>query len=129
VPSPSAPNPPSLTSLLSALTAAGIEFVLVGGLAAVAQGAPLATLDVDIVPRRDPENVDRLFALLGTLHARYRGRQSTPVPLSRGALGGPGHSLLVTDLGPLDCSEPSRVEGTTRRCKPTPSTSRSRGAA
>ena len=38
------PSPPAdLTTLLSKLATSGAEFVLVGGLAAVAQGAPLTT--------------------------------------------------------------------------------------
>src|SRR4051812_34953631 len=95
--------PGELTTLLTRLAAAGVEFVLVGGLAAVAQGAPITTHDVDIVPRRTPENVERLLSFLATVNARYRGRPSHEIltPTS-GALLGPGHSLLSTDLGPLD---------------------------
>jgi hypothetical protein len=40
-----------LTTLLERLLAADIEFVLVGGLAAVVQGAPVTTFDIDIVHR------------------------------------------------------------------------------
>ena len=54
---------PDLTTLLGGLVAARVELVLVGGLAAVAQGAPLTTHDVDIVHRRTPENVDRLMGV------------------------------------------------------------------
>jgi hypothetical protein len=43
-------DPRHLTSILGALLGEGVEFVLVGALAAVAQGAPLTTHDVDIVP-------------------------------------------------------------------------------
>src|SRR5207247_2617323 len=71
-------------------------------LAAVAQGAPLTTHDVDIVHRRTPENVDRLMGFLSTVGARYRGRPGAPLPPDRAALLGPGHSLFATDLGPLD---------------------------
>lgn len=95
--------PPDLTTLLSGLAAASVDFVLVGGLAAVAQGAPITTHDVDIVPKRTPENIERLLAFLARIGARYRGRPShevlRPTP---SALLGPGHSLLATDLGPLD---------------------------
>jgi hypothetical protein len=92
-----------LTNLLAELAAAGAEFVVVGGLAAVAQGAPLTTLDLDIVHRRTPENVDRLVALLERYHARYRGRPGgLPLPIDKRALLGTGHSLFMTDLGPLD---------------------------
>ena len=97
------PSPPAeLTTLLTKLAASGAEFVLVGGLAAVAQGAPLTTQDVDVVHRRTPENVDLLMAFVADLNGRYRGRSGPPLPPSRAALLGGGHNLLITDLGPLD---------------------------
>jgi hypothetical protein len=95
------PEPADLTTLLENLAASGIEFVLVGGLAAVAQGAPIATFDVDIVHRRSEANVDRLVAFLATIGAHHR-RPGPPLPPDRAALLGPGHSLFTTDLGPLD---------------------------
>jgi hypothetical protein len=91
-----------LSTLLERLLEAEVEFVLVGGLAAVVQGAPITTFDVDIVHRRTPDNVDRLLALLAQVGARYRGRPEPSLPPSREVLQGPGHSLLMTDLGPLD---------------------------
>lgn len=95
--------PQSLTTLLARLAASGAEFLLVGGLAAVAQGAPLATVDVDVVHRRSPANADRLLAFLAGVGARYRGRSGGQVLLpTRDALLGPGHHLLATALGPLD---------------------------
>lgn len=98
------PSPPSsLTTLLTELAASGIEFVLVGGLAAVAQGAPVTTFDVDIVHARTGANVTKLIAFLTRLNARYRGRPGgAPLAISRAALEGTGHNLLMTDLGPLD---------------------------
>jgi hypothetical protein len=93
-----------LTSILDALLAEGVEFVLVGGLAAVAQGAPITTHDVDIVHARSEANLDRLMAVLGKLNAHYRGRSVGSVILpDRRALAMTGYSLLTTDLGPLDC--------------------------
>ena len=97
-------EPRQLTSMLGVLLGEGLEFVLVGALAAVAQGAPVTTHDVDIVHRRTPENLDRLMAALAKLNARYRGRApDSPVPPDRKALATTGHSLFMTDLGPLDC--------------------------
>jgi hypothetical protein len=96
-----ASQPGDLTNLLTSLAAARVDFVLVGGLAAVAQGAPITTHDVDIVPRRTPDNIDRLLAFLTSIDARYRGRQDVLRP-TPSALLGVGHSLLMTDLGPLD---------------------------
>ena len=97
------PSQPGLTTLLTELAASGVEFILVGGLAAVAQGAPVTTFDVDIVHARSADNIDRLLDFLIRNHARYRGRPGgQPLGPSRPALEGPGHSLFMTDLGPLD---------------------------
>jgi hypothetical protein len=95
--------PTDLTTLLARLAASGVEFVLVGALAAVAQGAPLTTQDVDVVHARTPENVERLLLFLSSVGARYRGHPAEP-PLrpTRETLLGPGHQLLMTDLGMLD---------------------------
>ena len=97
-------EPRDLTSILGLLLEERVEMVLVGALAAVAQGAPVTTHDVDIVHARTAENVVKLVAALGRLNARYRGRPvSSPLPPDAAALAGPGHSLFATDLGPLDC--------------------------
>jgi hypothetical protein len=37
-------------------------FILVGGLAAVIQGAPVTTMDVDVVHSQSPENIARLLS-------------------------------------------------------------------
>jgi hypothetical protein len=93
---------PSLESLLATLAASDVEFIVVGMLAAVAQGAPVTTHDLDIVHHRTPENVARLVdVLVGTLDARYRGHDKVLRPTAE-ILAGPGHSLLQTRLGPLD---------------------------
>ncbi len=79
-----------------------VEFIIVGGVAAVLNGAPIATFDLDIVHARDDENIQRLMAALVELDARYRdpaGRVLRPEPLS---LGGTGHHLFITTCGPLD---------------------------
>jgi hypothetical protein len=49
-----------------------VEFVVVGGAAAVINGAPVATFDLDILHRRTPENVRRLVAALTELDATFR---------------------------------------------------------
>jgi hypothetical protein len=93
---------PSLETLLTTLASSDVEFIVVGLLAAVAQGAPVTTHDLDIVHRRTPENVAKLVdVLVNTLDARYRGRDDILRPTPE-ILSGPGHSLLKTNLGPLD---------------------------
>jgi len=93
---------PNLESLLATLASSDVEFIVVGLLAAVAQGAPVTTHDLDIVHRRTPENIARILdVLLNKLDARYRGRQDVLRPTAE-ILAGPGHSLLQTNAGPLD---------------------------
>jgi hypothetical protein len=89
--------------MLRELTDLGIEFVLVGGAAAVVQDVPILTDDVDIVHRRTPENVARLLPWLLSHHAFNRSDLANrKLPPTEGALSGRGHVLLQTDLGKLD---------------------------
>src|SRR5262245_57531218 len=93
---------PNLETLIATLASSDVEFIIVGLLAAVAQGAPVTTHDLDIVHRRTPENVARLVDILvNKLDARYRGRAEVLRPTAE-ILSGPGHSLLQTRAGPLD---------------------------
>ncbi|HSN82586.1 MAG TPA: hypothetical protein VLS88_08430 [Polyangiales bacterium] len=89
--------------LLKQLSGAGVEFIVVGGAAAVLHGAPITTEDLDIVHRRSPENVARLRALLDELGAHVRELANRRFPPQESALLGEGHMLLSTRLGPLDC--------------------------
>lgn len=58
--------------MLEALRDAGVQFVLVGGMAAILHGDVGVTIDLDLVPEREPENLDRLAIALRTLEARIR---------------------------------------------------------
>jgi|ERR1041384_4233246 hypothetical protein len=79
-----------------------VEFVVVGMAAGVLQGVPVTTLDVDIVHRRTDENVARLLEVLEELQAVYRGDPRHLSPAASHLLG-PGHQLLATVNGDLDC--------------------------
>jgi hypothetical protein len=89
--------------MLRGLAEAGVEFVVVGGQAAVLQGAMIVTQDLDVVHRRAPENVTRLLSWLLAHDAYNRAdlanRRLRP---TEDALLGHGHVLLQTDLGKLD---------------------------
>ncbi len=93
---------PGLTSLLGTLAARHVELIVVGGLAAVAQGAPITTMDLDIVHRRTPENLDRLLDVLASIDARYRSFDGEVRRPTKEILAGIGHSLLTTSQGFLD---------------------------
>lgn len=56
--------------LLGVLVEHGVDFILIGGLGATVHGSPYATVDVDIVPRRDRLNLDFLSNALRALGAR-----------------------------------------------------------
>lgn len=93
---------PRYLELLEALARHGVDFIVVGGVAAVLEGAPITTLDLDVVYDRRPENAARLTTALENLDARYRdpaGREIRPDPERLRTLR---MSLLDTDLGPLD---------------------------
>ena len=92
----------SLETLLQTLAASDVELIVVGLLAAVAQGAPVTTHDVDIVHRRTPDNIARLLAVLGDLDARYRGHGEKVLRPTAETLSSLGHWLQQTRLGPLD---------------------------
>ena len=49
-----------------------VEYVIVGGVSAVLQGAPIVTRDLDICYRRTPENIARLVAAFAPLNPRLR---------------------------------------------------------
>lgn len=92
--------------VLEVLHGHSVEFVLVGGLAAVAHGSSLVTTDVDITPDRRPENLDRLAAALRELGARIRTAsepEGVPFPVDGAFLSAQPHMLnLVTDAGDVD---------------------------
>lgn len=89
-------------SILLALADAEVEFVLIGGMAAVAQGVPYTTHDVDIVHRRTAKNIERLTEFLAKHDAIYRAQFGRRIMPTAAHLAGPGTALTQTDLGQLD---------------------------
>jgi hypothetical protein len=60
-------------ALLRALVEGGVDFVVIGGIAAVARGSAAFTQDLDVSYAPDQENLDRLGQVLVDLGARLRG--------------------------------------------------------
>jgi predicted nucleotidyltransferase len=92
----------NLRAILRTLTRHRVEFIIVGGVAAVLQGAPLNTFDLDVVHRRESGNIDRLLKALQTLEARFRTPGAAKRRPERSHLSSVGHQLLMTRWGPLD---------------------------
>jgi hypothetical protein len=88
--------------ILRLLARKEVEFIVVGMTAGVLRGAPVTTVDLDIVHRRSPENVARLLRVLAELDAFYRHDPRKLRP-NESHLTGPGHQLLTTIHGDLDC--------------------------
>ena len=60
-------------SLLERLVAGTVDFIVIGGIAAVVHGSATITRDLDIVYAPDHDNLERLGEVLVTLGARLRG--------------------------------------------------------
>ena len=93
---------PQYHEILIRLADEGVEVIVVGMVAAVLQGVPTMTFDLDIVHRTTRENVERLLHVLTDLHAvaRHDPRNLKP---NATHLTGPGHILLKTRFGDFDC--------------------------
>ena len=91
-----------LSAIIEGLIKADVKFILVGGLAAVVQGAPVTTMDVDIVHNRSSGNISKLFTFLRSIDATYRRLDNKIIEPKEEDFSGMGHALFSTRLGPLD---------------------------
>lgn len=90
-------------ALLVTLVEAEVEFILVGGLAAIAHGSARLTQDVDVVYRRTEENIERLARCIGPLHPYLRGAPpGLPFRWDRETIERGLNFTLQTDHGDLD---------------------------
>ncbi len=53
-------------AILRTLAENHVEFIVVGGISAVLQGAPIATFDLDVVHPRTADNMQRLLRWNGS---------------------------------------------------------------
>jgi hypothetical protein len=90
--------------MVEKLTAGGVEFVLIGGYAAVTHGVSLVTRDVDVCCRFSKENLECLQRVLTDLHPRHRMMpQKLPLELNDELCSSLKNLYLETDLCILDC--------------------------
>jgi hypothetical protein len=91
--------------LLRHLAAAGVRFIVVGGLAAQSHGSPSSTDDLDICYARDHENLRALASVLDDIAAIRRGLPpDAPAmpPLDARTLRARGLFTLSTRFGDFD---------------------------
>ena len=91
-----------ILSIFETLAKHQVEYLVVGGVAAVLGGAPVSTFDLDIVHSTSPENVARILTALEELDAWYRHFQERRLRPDSSHLTSPGHQLLMTRYGPFD---------------------------
>jgi len=89
-------------ALLRALVAHEVDFCVIGAVAAWLQGSPAVTLDLDVMPRRDLGNAERLAAALNQVGARPRGAAGRSVELEGADFLGWQNQHFETEAGPLD---------------------------
>lgn len=81
----------------------GVQYVVIGGLAAALHGSPTVTRDIDICYARDQANLERLADALGEVRARLRGApDDLPFRLDARTLGRGDSFTFATDAGWLD---------------------------
>jgi hypothetical protein len=89
--------------LLTALGKANVEFVVIGGMAAVAQGSAYVTADLDICYQREADNCQRLSQALQSFKPRLRGvPDDLPFLLDAPTLKAGMNFTLATAAGDLD---------------------------
>jgi predicted nucleotidyltransferase len=98
-------SPTKFDEILRVLVNHGVEFILVGGVAAVLEGVPLSTLDVDVVFLRREDNMPLLLEALLALDARYVDPAGRHILPDAGKLSTMRMHRFRTAFGPLDVME------------------------
>ena len=94
---------PDLLGFVRVLSAAHVDFIIVGGVAAGLHGALRTTLDLDVVYSRRPENIARLVAALAPYQPYLRGAPAgLPFRLDEQTVARGLNFTLTTKLGDLD---------------------------
>ena len=90
-------------AVLGALEDAGVESIVVGGLAATVHGAARLTQDVDFVYSREPRNIERLVEALRPHSPYLRGvPEGLPFEWSAATIAHGLNFTLTTAIGDID---------------------------
>lgn len=96
-------NADSFEKIISTLADGDVDFIVIGGLAAIAMGAARATYDVDVVYSRSPENIKRLCHALKEVKPYLRGAPpGLPFQFDQVTVSNGLNFTLTTTLGDLD---------------------------
>jgi hypothetical protein len=86
------------------LSEEGVEFVVLGGFAAIIHGSPLPTEDIDVIPSRSNANLERLARALQRMDAKIRtSDEPVETKIEAAFIGSMPNMLnLVTRFGDMD---------------------------
>jgi hypothetical protein len=93
----------NLAELMRRLIATHVEFVLVGGFAALSHGVMRSTRDVDVCCRFSEANLMRIQEAFADLHPVHFPRTDLPLQLTSELCAQLKNLYLKTDLGRVDC--------------------------
>lgn len=94
---------PDLLGFVRVLSTAGVDYIIIGGVAANLHGALRTTLDLDVVYSRAPENISRLVAALAPHHPYLRGApEGLPFAFDAATVERGLNFTLTTALGDID---------------------------
>jgi hypothetical protein len=93
-----AERPLDLNALLRVLAGHGVDYVVIGGIAVQVHGHRRTTMDLDLVPDPDPDNLQRLSAVLEELEARPR---DAPAGASEVSVADPERLAMAAVVPPL----------------------------
>jgi hypothetical protein len=92
------------SGIIDTLTKHSVEYVVIGGIAAVIHGSSIDTYDVDICYSRSTENLKRLAVALREMQARPRGFPADlPFILDEQTLRNGDTFTFATAFGDFDC--------------------------
>jgi predicted nucleotidyltransferase len=93
----------NFAEILPLLVKHGVQFIVIGGGAAIAHGWAATTYDVDVVYARDPKNLEHLVAALAPHQPYLRGAPpGLPFRWDEKTLQAGLNFTLTTSLGNLD---------------------------
>jgi hypothetical protein len=99
--------------LIRSLVAGRVEFIIIGGAAAIAHGASRLTEDLDVVYRREQRNVEAIIESLAAFAPYLRGApQGLPFRWDAQTIWNGLNFTLTTSLGPLDLFAEITLGGT-----------------
>ena len=97
------PSIVDIEKAVQVLTAKGVEFIVIGGVAAALHGSARATFDLDVVYSRTRENIRRLASALQPYSPYLRGAPpGLPFRWDEQTIEHGLNFTLVTSFGPMD---------------------------